>query len=70
MLFIGIKQALMDRRRQLEFSIYPYESHTRKLVSKLMELKETANNHINNLKQIEMYRWSASVGKQLFSMKI
>lgn len=60
----------MDRRRQLEFSIYPYESHTRKLVSKLMELKETANNHINNLKQIEMYRWSASVGKRLFNMKI
>lgn len=60
----------MDRRRQLEFSIYPYESHTRKLVSKLMEIKEIANSHINNLKQIEMYRWSVSVGKWLFNISI
>jgi len=59
----GIKQALMDRRRQLEFSIYPYESHTRKLVSKLMDMKETANNYFMQLKQIEAYRWSVSVGK-------
>ncbi|KAL5234772.1 hypothetical protein ACI65C_002182 [Semiaphis heraclei] len=57
-----IKQALMDRRRQLEFSIYPYESHTRKLVSKLMDMKETANNYLMQLKQIEAYRWSVSVG--------
>jgi len=62
----GIKQALMDRRRQLEFSIYPYESHTRKLVSKLMDMKETANNYFMRLKQIEAYRWSASIGKLLY----
>lgn len=60
----------MDRRRQLEFSIYPYESHTRKLVSKLMDMKETANNYFMRLKQIEVYRWSASVGKLLYLCKI
>ncbi|KAF0769684.1 prominin-1-A-like, partial [Aphis craccivora] len=49
-----IKQALMDRRRQLEFSIYPYESHTRKLISKLMDIKEIANNYLIHLKQIEI----------------
>ncbi|XP_025201235.1 prominin-1-like [Melanaphis sacchari] len=57
-----IKQALMDRRRQLEFSIYPYESHTRKLISKLMDIKELASNYLNHLKQIEVYRWSISIG--------
>lgn len=56
----------MDRRRQLEFSVYPYESHTRKLVSKLMETKELANNYITQLKQLETYRWSASVGEITF----
>lgn len=60
----GVKQALMDRRRQLEFSIYPYESHTRKLISKLMEMKDLANNYIIHLKRIESYRWSVSVGKR------
>jgi len=63
LLFLGIKQALMDRRRQLEFSIYPYESHTRKLISKLMDLKELANNYVVLLKQMETYRWSVSVGE-------
>lgn len=52
----------MDRRRQLEFSIYPYESHTRKLVSKLMDIKELANNYLIHLKQMEIYRWSFSIG--------
>lgn len=62
--FIGIKQVLMDRRRQLEFSIYPYESHTRKIVSKLMDTKELANDYIIRLKQMETYRWSVSIGEQ------
>lgn len=53
----------MDRRRQLEFSIYPYESHTRKLVSKLMDTKESASNYIVHLKAMETYRWSVSVGE-------
>ncbi|XP_050421252.1 prominin-1-A-like [Adelges cooleyi] len=57
-----IKQSLMDRRRQLEFSIYPYESHTRKLVSKLMDMKEQANNYMGQLKQMESYRWSVGLG--------
>ncbi|XP_050544501.1 prominin-1-A-like [Daktulosphaira vitifoliae] len=57
-----IKQSLMDRRRQLEFSIYPYESHTRKLISKLMDMKELGNNYINMLKQIESCRWFGSLG--------
>ncbi|XP_003242766.1 prominin-1-A-like [Acyrthosiphon pisum] len=65
-----IKQALMDRRRQLEFSIYPYESHTRKLVSKLMDMKETANNYFMRLKQIEAYRWSASIGIAIAALLI
>jgi len=60
----------MDRRRQLEFSIYPYESHTRKLVSKLMDMKETANNYFMLLKQIEAYRWSVSIGKLLYLCQI
>lgn len=58
----------MDRRRQLEFSIYPYESHTRKLISKLMDIKEIANNYLIHLKQIEVYRWSVSIGKLLIFM--
>lgn len=62
---LGIKQALMDRRRQLEFSIYPYESHTRKIVSKLMEMKELANSYLIHLKQMETYRWTFSVGMLL-----
>lgn len=56
----------MDRRRQLEFSIYPYESHTRKIISKLMDMKEIANNYLIYLKQLEAYRWSTSVGKLLY----
>jgi len=60
----------MDRRRQLEFSIYPYESHTRKLVSKLMDMKEIANNYFMKMKQIEAYRWSVSVGKLFFLCQI
>lgn len=63
--FIGVKQALMDRRRQLEFSIYPYESHTRRLVSKLMDMKEQANDYVVRLKEMETYRWSVSVGEYL-----
>lgn len=53
----------MDRRRQLEFSIYPYESHTRKLISKLMDVKKLANNYITDLNRLETYRWSVSIGK-------
>lgn len=52
----------MDRRRQLEFSIYPYESHTRKVISKLMDMKELGNDYMGLLKQIESYRWFTSVG--------
>lgn len=55
----------MDHRRQLEFSIYPFESFTRKLISKLMDMKELANNYINLLKQMETYRWSISIGELL-----
>lgn len=61
--FAEIKQTLMDRRRQLEFSIYPYESHTRKLVSKLMDMKELANNYLTDLNRLETYRWSVGIGK-------
>lgn len=64
-MFTGIKQVLMDHRRQLEFSIYPFESYTRKLISKLMDMKELANNYISLLKQMETYRWSVSIGKIL-----
>jgi len=69
MYFTEIKQTLMDRRRQLEFSIYPYESHTRKLISKLMDIKELANNYITGLKRLETYRWSVGIGKLIIFAK-
>ncbi|VVC35443.1 Hypothetical protein CINCED_3A000895 [Cinara cedri] len=65
-----VKQALMDHRRQLEFSIYPYESHTRKLISKLMDMKELANNYVVRLKEMETYRWSVSVGLAIAALSV